>query len=155
MYVASYIEIKLVKTPEYHLWTDALHARGLARQTKDDWNQGFYVRITVIFAWIALEQSCKDALDNSKIGFSYYKDMDNTLSSMNLTPIDWQNGTWKDVADLKNLKNQFTHSNSDQADLWPDINKADKAIIVARAAIKDIYNRAGKPIPTWVDDDKE
>jgi hypothetical protein len=151
--MSSHFEIKLVTTPEYHLWTDALHARKLAEDTKDEWNQGTYVRFAVIFAWIALEQSCKDALDDDNIGFSYYRDMNSAINSKQLTPIDWQNGIWKDVEDLKNLKNQYTHSNSNQNDLWADINKAEKAIKVAREAIKDVYSRVGKPVPTWVDDD--
>lgn len=153
--MSSSFNLKLITTTEYHLWDDALHARTLAKnESEGSWQQGTYVRFTVIFAWIVLEQCCKDALDDPNIGYSYYRDMNNALRNKQLPLIDWNNGIWKDVSELKDLKNQYTHNNFDQNELWATLDKADKAIEVAREAIKDIYLRVGKPTPTWVDDDE-
>jgi hypothetical protein len=55
-------ELRSVETPHYHVWTDALHARELARNTKDRWNRGSYVRWTIIAACTALEIACANYL---------------------------------------------------------------------------------------------
>jgi len=42
---------KLITSKPYHLWTDVLHARSLAKQSYDEWDRGAYVRWTVNTAW--------------------------------------------------------------------------------------------------------
>jgi hypothetical protein len=54
---------KLVDTPHYHLWTDALHLRALAHHARNQWDRGTYVRSALIVAWTSLELACDDALD--------------------------------------------------------------------------------------------
>ncbi len=55
-----------VDSLNYHLWTDALHGRALAREAENAWDRGTYVRWTVITAWTAFEVVCGDALNVSE-----------------------------------------------------------------------------------------
>lgn len=132
-----------------------MHARELAKSTKDSWNQGTYVRWTILSAWTVLEQCCKDALNYKRIGNPFQHSLNKAISKRCLTALNWKSGTWKMVKDLKFIRNYYTHENADQKELWPDLIKADEAIDIIREAVKDIYNIAGKPYPQWIDDDHE
>lgn len=153
--ISSHIVIKLVTTPEYHLWTDVLHARELAEKSNDDWNKGTYVRWCVIFAVTTLEMSCRDALENEKIGYRFKEELNELISAKGLSPIIWGSGIWQKVLKLRDERHNYIHKNFEQVDLWPPIDKADSAIDIVRKAVKDIYARASKEYPSWIDDDNE
>ncbi|MGG1400171.1 hypothetical protein ABE288_20465 [Bacillus salipaludis] len=153
--MTNYITIKLVTNSNYHLWCDALHARELAKTTKDTWNQGTYVRWTILSAWSVLEQCCKDALNYKRIGNPFQHSLNKAVSKKGLVALNWRSGTWKRVKDLKSIRNYYTHENADQKELWPGIAKAEDAIDIVREAVKDIYSRVGKHYPQWIDDDNE
>ena len=53
--------IRSVDSPHYHVWTDALYARSLARSAKNDWDLGSHVRWCVQSAWTAFEMAAEDA----------------------------------------------------------------------------------------------
>ena len=67
---------KIVEGPHYHLWTDALHARALAKQANNRWDRGTYVRWTVTTAWTVLEMACEDALETPGIGRRFKENRD-------------------------------------------------------------------------------
>jgi hypothetical protein len=151
--MASSFTLKFVTTPAYHLWLDALHARELARKTTDDWNRGTYVRWTITSAWTVLEMSCKEALNDKHLGKDFTIKLNAALRRKGLSTPDWKTGTWENVAELKKIRNYYTHENASQRELWPDITKAEEAIITARAAVKDIYTRVGIAYPEWINDE--
>lgn len=153
--MANYVNIKLVTTPIYHLWCDALHARTLARQTTDDWMRGTYVRWTVITAWAVLELCCQEAVGDTNVTKNLRANLDKKVSNRRLQPIDWDNGIWKEVLELKDSRVYYIHLNYRQEDLWPDIMLAEKVISIIREACKDIFNKASKTCPYNLDDDSE
>lgn len=67
---------KLVTSTHYHLWTDALHARALAAQSRNTWDRGAYVRWAVNTAWTVFETACEDALSTSGLGNRFKEKLD-------------------------------------------------------------------------------
>lgn len=59
---------KMVTDPLYHIWSDALHGRSLARQARNRWDCGTYVRWTLTSAWTMLEMVCSDLLSVQRLG---------------------------------------------------------------------------------------
>ncbi|MEZ4222617.1 MAG: hypothetical protein R3B13_16875 [Polyangiaceae bacterium] len=49
----------------------------------------------------------------------------------------------------------YVHLNAKQDDLFPTTAAADLAIHVTREAVTDIYRRASKPVPAWLQDDSD
>lgn len=100
-----------------------------------------------------LEMCCREALNEEKIGARFKDDIVNAMEKMGLQKINWSNGIWQEVLNLKKLRNSYTHINILQEHLFPEIIVADNTIKLVREAAKDIYKRAGKDIPKWLDDD--
>jgi hypothetical protein len=73
--------IKLIDSTQYHVWSDPLHARELARQTKNDWDRGAYVRWTIQTAWSAFENFCTEALGASGLGIRFKERFDQALAA--------------------------------------------------------------------------
>ena len=143
---------KIVKSNHYHIWTDALHARQLSKQTNNKWDRGTYVRWTILTAWVALEIACQDALGNLKISYHFRKEIDDTLSSKNLPALDWGKGIWQKVYDIQKLRNNIAHRFQSENDLFLDSSVADYTINTIRKAIQAIYSHSGKATPKWIND---
>ena len=141
----------LVDTTQCHLWTDALHVRALAREAKNKWDRGTYVRLCVTTAWTALETSCQEALEDPSIGYSFRKHLDRAINNRGLQAIVWGSGNWQKVAALQEIRKGYVHRYLNLKDMFPDSSVADDAISVVRDAIKDIYTIAGKQFPEWVE----
>ena len=144
---------KIVENNHYHVWTDALHARELARRTKNKWDRGTYVRWTLMSAWIALEIACQDAVSDPSISYSFRKNLDEAIERKRLPKIDWSQGIWQRVLEIQKLRKMAVHQFLTEKDLFPDAETADMAIEVLRNAITSIYTLCGKGVPAWVDDD--
>jgi len=144
---------KIVENPHYHLWTDALHARALAKQANNRWDRGTYVRWCVATAWTVLEMACDDALETSGIGRRFRENLDEACVAKAAASIDWGSGVWQRVSTLHQARKDFVHVNATQERLFPEFGEADLAISTVRDAITDIFNRAGKPPPVWLQDD--
>jgi hypothetical protein len=153
--LTNHVNIKLVTTPAYHLWCDALHARELARTTTDSWSEGTYVRWTITSAWTVLEMCVKDAFNKTKLKHGLKGTIDRTLLADGLQAIDWGVGNWDNLLKLKETRNYYIHENAKQKELWPGIETANEAIIIIRNAIKDIYAIKNMQYPLWIDDDNE
>lgn len=148
-------EHKLVDSPAFHVWTDALHARELARGARDRWNRGTYVRWAVRDAWTAFEASCEDALNTSGVGRKFRRNLDKAIETAGLPGLDWGRGTWQQVAEVHKARKDYTHPRIPQNRLWAPLAEAEEAIHVLREGIKAIYRHAGKPEPAWVDADAD
>lgn len=148
---------KLVTTPHHHIWTDALHARALASQAKNQWDRGTYVRWTIATAWTVLEMACQDALEDKDISYSFQKNLKEVVSKKNLPPLDWGKGIWQKVINLQNNRKKYVHQFSAMKDddLFPDESLADQAIETVREAVKAIYTHAGKSFPMWIEYDRD
>jgi hypothetical protein len=151
--MSNFFYIKLITSPEYHLWCDALHARELARTTQDEWSKGTYVRWTITSAWTVLEMCCKDALNVNQFSNGLKSGINQELTNLKLPRLDWNNGNWKKVLELRDDRNYYVHENAAQRELWPGLSKSEDAIIIVRNAVCDIYQRINKPIPNWIYDD--
>ena len=145
--------MKLIEDNHYHLWTDALHARELARQTNNKWDRGTYVRWAITTAWTVLEMACQDALEDKNISYSFNQNLDKAVASKALPKLDWGKGIWQKVSEIQNLRKNCVHRFISENDLFPETDSAEQAIEVIRDAVKEIYNHIGKPIPTWLKDD--
>lgn len=140
----------LVDSSQCHLWTDALHTRELAREARNKWDRGTYVRNCVATAWIALETSCQDALSSNAIGYSFKTNLDKAVSDLALPPINWSSGLWQRVRALQETRKSYVHRFLALSDMFPPAQVAEDAITTVRSAVVDIYGRAQKPDPDWV-----
>lgn len=148
-------KIKVIDTAHYHLWTDALHARELARQARNRWDRGTYVRWTVTTAWTVLEMACEDALTTPGIGRRFKENLDAASLARGATQPDWGSGVWQQVALLHGARKEFVHINADQTKLFLEVADAEHAVSVVRDAVTDVYRRAGKAPPMWLNDDQD
>lgn len=146
---------KIVDTPHYHLWTDVLHARALAHQARNKWDRGTYVRWCVTTACIALEVACQDATGDEKISYRFEDNLDASLSSRDLPPLDWGRGTWQEVSQLRKRRNDYVHRFPKEGDLFPEAKVADDSVKTVREAIVSIYEHTNQPVPPWVSDDQD
>lgn len=146
---------KLVDTPHYHLWTDALHARELARQTNNRWDRGTYVRWTITTSWTAFEIACEDAVNAKGIGYRFKDNLDKAVSALGLPKLDWGAGVWHRVSQVHQLRKSYVHPGIPQEQLFPEVTEADTAIETLRNAITAIYLHAGKTPPDWLRDNED
>jgi hypothetical protein len=146
---------KIVDSAHYHVWTDALHARELAKQAKNDWDRGTYVRWAITSAWTALEMVCGDALGSKGIGLRFKNNLDAAIKKNGLPSLNWGSGIWQRVAAIHHARKDFVHVNAAQASLFPSVEMADNAINDIRAAVEDLFGQMGKPVPLWVYDDED
>ena len=79
---------KILESSHYHLWTDALHARALAKQANNRWDRGTYVRWAVTTAWTVLEMSCEDALATGGIGRRFRENLDAACEANGIPPLE-------------------------------------------------------------------
>lgn len=144
---------KSVNTPSYHVWTDALHARSLAAETNDKWDRGAYVRWAILSAWTAFESACADALDESRFGYRFKEDLNAAIKKRDLTKIDWESRNWQKILEIQQRRNDYTHLRVPQSRLFLEEKEAEESIQALRIGIIDVYERANKPRPNWVDAD--
>jgi hypothetical protein len=146
---------KIVESSHYHLWTDALHARALAKQAKNRWDRGTYVRWSVTTAWTVLEMACEEALETTGIGRRFKENLDHACVAKGGGAINWGSGVWQRVTALHEARKDFVHINATQEKLFPEFGEADDAISIVRDAATDIFARAGKSCPSWLRDDDD
>jgi hypothetical protein len=145
--------IKSVDSPHYHVWTDALYARQLAKSASNDWDRGSHVRWCVSSAWTAFELSAEDALDTSGLGYRFRENFDVACDAKDISRVDWGQGLWQQVQVIHAGRIQYLHGNIVQADLFPELSVADNAVATLRESVLAVYALANKGRPTWVDDD--
>ena len=146
---------KIVESSHYHIWTDALHARELARQAVNRWDRGTYVRWTITTGWTALEMACEQALETNGIGRRFKEYLNAAISNKGLPPLNWGTGVWQDLLRVHSLRKDFVHINFDQEKLFPENDDAEKSIDTLRNAIKEIFLHSGKNPPEWAEDDHD
>jgi hypothetical protein len=139
----------LVDSTQCHLWTDALHLRQLAREARNKWDRGTYVRMAVTTVWTALEVAAQDALGVPGIGYRFKEDLDRAINDAGHPQLDWSQGLWQQVKSLQELRKSFVHRYLAVQDLFPDSIISDNAISVARDAINDLYTKCGMQPPSW------
>ena len=149
--------IKVIDSIQYHVWSDALHAHELARETKSDWDRGAYVRWAVQTAWSAFENVCTDATGTTGLGMRFRERFDDAVAAMGLPPIDWGQGIWQRVLQVYGIRKEFVHvvPSISHARLMTPLAEAETAIAVLRDAIKAVSNLVGLPHPAWVNDDAD
>lgn len=149
--------IKIIDSTQYHLWTDALHARALAAQTKDEWDRGTYIRWTILTAWSSFEAVCVEILNDDTLGMRFKERLTNKLNEIGCESPKWGEGIWQKVLRTYELRKKFTHIKTglERAELFPSITQADEAIEVMRNAIKEICRLTSNPNPKWVEDNED
>lgn len=146
---------KVVTTPHYHLWTDALHARALSHQANNRWDRGTYIRWCITTAWSTLETACQDATGDIEISYSFRRKLDSAIQSMELPPLTWGQGIWQEVVKIQDLRKRYMHRFVTEKDLFPEAKVADEAIKTIRSAIIEIYSHVGRPAPPWTADNDD
>lgn len=146
---------KIVDGNHCHLWTDALHMRELARQSKNKWDRGTYVRMTVINCWTTIEIACQEALNEPKISYSFKQNLDNTLREKGLMPLAWGKGVWQDVTTLQSIRKSYAHQFLTLSELFQELDTAEFAVKVAREAINEIYSHTRQTAPGWAKYDSD
>lgn len=146
---------KVIESNHYHLWTDVLHARKLAKQTRNKWDCASYVRWSIISSWIVLEIACQDALSEPNISYRFRENMDDAIKKSSLTTLNWENGIWQKVINLQKIRNNIVHRFQKENNLFSEISDADEAIFIVREAVKEIYNHTNKNYPLWIEDDED
>lgn len=144
-----------VDTPHYHIWTDALHGRRLAREARNEWDRGTYVRWTIASAWTAFEGTCEYLTGGSGLGMRFKERLDEALAARNLSRPDWGSGLWQDVLAIYSLRKDYVHPAVAQARLFCPVEEAERAITTLRLAIKEMFSRTGVAVETWPDDDDD
>lgn len=143
-----------VETAHYHLWTDVVHARQLARDSVDEWDRGTYVRWTIQSAWSAFESTCEDVLQTRDLGMRFKDRFDAALLAQKPgAPIDWGRGLWQQVLEVYQLRKDYTHPRVPQERLFAPLAEAEGAIETLRLAIRDLHTILGLQSPQWVEDD--
>lgn len=143
-----------VDTPHYHLWTDALHARQLARDTESKWDRGSYVRWAIQSAWTAFEATCEVALETSGLGNRFKDRFDEAAQKKGLSSIDWGSGLWQKVLETYQLRKDYTHPRVPQGRLFAPADEADRAISTLRDATRSLFQALSQDAPKWVYEDK-
>ena len=138
-----------------HLWSDALHARALAHQARNDWDRGTYVRWTVTSAWTVLEACFCQALGIKKFELDFRRSVNEELSKLGCAPLDWGKGIWQRTRELQKWRKDYTHMLCKWSDLFPTVSRADEAITRSREAIKQIHRYLHKTPPAWIDYDED
>lgn len=153
----EHVMIKIVDSIHYHLWSDALHGRELARQAKNDWDRGTYVRWTVQTAWTAFEAVCGDTLGVTGLGMRFRERFDEAIAKMGLPPVNWGQGVWQQVLAVYGVRKEFIHiaPTVSQARLMTPTAEAESAIAVLRNGIREVCNLVNVPHPPWVADDAD
>lgn len=147
--------IKVIDSIQYHVWSDALHARELARQTSSDFDRGAYVRWCIQTAWTAFENICTDALSAQGLGMRFKERFDEALDSAGIAKVNWGGGIWQKLLEVYSVRKEFTHvvPSISQTRLLTPLAEAEKAIAVLRDGIKAVADLVGHPHPVWVSDD--
>lgn len=101
--------IKTIDSIQYHIWSDALHACELARQTENQWDRGAYVRWAIQTAWSAFENVCTDALQTTGLGMRFKDRFNEAVAAKNLLAVDWSQGIWQQVLTVYGVRKQFAH----------------------------------------------
>ena len=149
--------IKVIESIQYHVWSDALHARELARRTENDWDRGAYVRWAIQTAWSAFENVCSDALQASGLGNQFKNRFKEALDNKNLPDVDWGQGIWQQVLQVYGMRKAYVHvvpSVSSQKLLAP-VAEAELAINVLRDGIRAVLDLVNLPYPAWINDDQD
>jgi hypothetical protein len=148
--------VKAINSVQYHIWTDALHARELARKTASDYDRGAYVRWTIQAAWTAFETVCDDAL-GAKLGNRFKVLFNEAVNSKGLPQVDWSQGVWQRILKVYEQRKKFTHviPSISRQDLFPPVAAADQAIADLRDGIIAVCTLVGSPLPAWVADDDD
>lgn len=149
----TYARRRSVDSPHFHVWTDALHARQLAKDTANDWDRGTYVRWTIQSAWTAFEWTCEIALSTSGLGNQFRRRFDEAMAAAGNATVDWGSGLWQRVLEVYQLRKDYIHPRIPQARLFSPLQQAEKAVTTLRAAIEDLHNRLGITAPEWIYDD--
>lgn len=154
-FMSSSFTLKLVTTPNYHLWTDALHARALAEQANNDWDRGTYIRWTITTAWTCFEICCEHALEIDGLGNRFKDRLNQGYELKSLPKPDWGQGLWQQVLNVYSYRKKYVHEVSSQKELFPELSLANNTIQILRNAIKQVYMDSEKEVPSWINDDSD
>lgn len=149
--------IKVIDSIQYHVWSDALHARQLARQTESPWDRGAYVRWAIQTSWTAYENVCTDALEVKGLGMRFRSVFDEAVAKKGLLRVNWGEGIWQDVLQVYGMRKDIVHvvPSISREKLMAPLSQADQAISVLRNGIRAVSDLVGLPHPPWVTDDSD
>ncbi len=133
-----------------------MRGRDLAMRTRDDWDRGMFVRLSVISAWTAFERVVESALSTPPFRRDFWRSFEDACRACNIDPPPRGGGIWQQVATVHGLRRQYAHLLVvDQSDLLPETAElAQNAIIVLREALNDLHILLAFDPPGWIDEDR-
>ncbi len=87
-------------------------------------------------------------------GRDFKEGLNKALTDTGKSSIDFGSGIWQSVVTLQKNRNEYAHKGGKLVDRFPQVPVVEHAIETMRLAIHDIYKRAGKQSPSWVDFDE-
>ena len=139
-------------------WTDALHARELARTTRNAWDRGSYVRWAVNSTWTAFEGFISESLGAKRIGNRFKEEVDKAVAELRYSPLNWGNGIWQQVLKVYGWRKSLTHLGStslQEVEVFLSCARADEAINTLRAAIAALAAHCSMSVPLWAEDNAD
>jgi hypothetical protein len=99
--------------------------------------------------------ACQDATGDDSVSYSFKRNLNDTISRMNLPALDWGSGVWQRVTNVQSMRKNYVHRFVSEPNLFPDVQIADDVIQTIRGAIAAIYQHVGRPVPSWAPDDTD
>ena len=144
-----------VEWPHYHVWTDALRGRDLAREAPDEWDRGTFVRWSIQSAWTAFEEEVRVTLRISYYGSRFWDKFDDALKLRGITPPSRASDLWQRMASVYMERKKYAHLSTVNQDdlLLADSTPAAVVIATIREGIHALHALLGSTAPEWIDDD--
>ncbi|WP_127534463.1 hypothetical protein [Paenibacillus kobensis] len=92
----------------------------------------------------------RQVLSDSKIGHRFREDVDRAISNLGLPKLNWGEGVWQKLLQLKDQRIKLVHSKQEQSDLFPEATVAENYVIVARDSIIEVFKHTGLNVPHWI-----
>lgn len=134
---------------------DKSSARSRAELSQTTWDRGAYVRWTVMSAWTVFEKCCADAVDDPNVTFRIRKRLPAAIAhkTQQNAVLNWTDPLWQAVDDLREERNRYVHRALVDADLFAPSDAAERAVVVVRSGVVEVYRLVGKAHPSWVECD--
>lgn len=92
----------------------------------------------------------RQALNDESIGHRFKEDVNNAVSNLGLSEVDWGKGIWQKILQLKEVRKKYIHTNPNRDKLFLDCSLSDYYVYGIQQGIIAIYEHAEKPLPKWV-----
>jgi hypothetical protein len=83
--------------PRFHLWTDALCFRAMAKEASNNYLSSMCVRNAILSAWTTLEIACCNALEIEKLERELKESLHDEFDKRNIPRLNFGSGLWQEI----------------------------------------------------------